>query len=194
MKLTIKTAPSVEPVTIAEAKTHLRITASDDDTYIANLITAIREYIELRVRRALITQTWNLYLDGWPAGTSIELPRPPLQATGVSVTYTDVDGTDTVFAATNYDVDTDSEPGRIVLGYGISWPSATLRPMNPIDVEFKAGFGDASTSVPEIYRQAMLIAISDLYENRESIVLTGAVPQSIPTLDRLLAIDRIPRW
>lgn len=63
------TPPSTEPVTLAEAKLHLRIETAmtDDDTYISALITAARQSAETITRRAFIIQVWRLVLDAFPA-------------------------------------------------------------------------------------------------------------------------------
>jgi uncharacterized phiE125 gp8 family phage protein len=67
----------------------------------------------------------------------------------------------------DYIVDTNSEPGRIVLPYDGSWPSDTLYPVNPINIEYVAGYG-TSTNVPKTIKQAMKLIVGDLYENREN--------------------------
>jgi uncharacterized phiE125 gp8 family phage protein len=178
MRLKLATAPASEPVTLAEAKAHLRVDISDDDTLIDGLIASARRYFEEAARRALITQTWRLSLDGWPSGDEIELPRPPLQSV-TSVIYKDQDGNATTWAAANYIVDTDSEPGRIVLAYGQSWPTGVLYPANPIQITYKAGYGDAGSSVPTQMKQAILLLIGHYYENREDTI-AGTTIKAIP--------------
>lgn len=164
--LNIVTAPTTEPVTLTEVKSQLRITGTDEDTYLGTLIVAAREYCERRQRRALITQTWDLFLDGWPAADYIQIPRPPL----VSVTYvkyTDSAGTVTTWDTANYIVDSNKTPGVVSLAYSKSWPTATLRPTSPIVVQFVAGYGTAA-AVPQTAKHAMLLIISHWYENREA--------------------------
>jgi uncharacterized phiE125 gp8 family phage protein len=190
MALTLVTAPAVEPISSAEAKLHLRVDISDDDNLITALIQTAREVAEDISRRALITQTWKLILDEFPKGDEIAIPLPPLQSV-TSITYKDQDGTASTFSSDDYIVNTDTEPGKVVLAYGASWPSTTLYPTGAITVQFKAGFGDASTDVPEKYRQAMLLLIGHWYENREAIATTGAVPKEVPFgVEALLWLDR----
>lgn len=131
--------PMAEPVSLAEAKAYLRVDTADDDGLIATLIIAAREYCEGFQNRAYITQTWQLWLDSWPEGSEIRIPRPPLQAVN-SVKYYGADNTEYVLSPADYIVDNKSEPGRIVLAYGKSWPGITLRPANAICVEFVAGY------------------------------------------------------
>jgi hypothetical protein len=81
MALKIKTAPAIEPLSLDEAKLHLRIDSDDEDTYITSLIKAARCYAEqVLASRSFITQTWELWLDAFPDKDFIELPMPPLQA------------------------------------------------------------------------------------------------------------------
>lgn len=190
MALTLETAPAVEPISLTEAKLHCRVDVSDDDTLITSLIKTAREVVEGIARRALITQTWNLVLDEFPEGDEISIPRPPLQSV-VHIKYKDQDGDESTFSSGDYIVNTDAEPGKVVLAYGASWPSTSLYPTAAITVQFKAGFGDASTDVPERYRQAMLLLTGHWYENREAIATTGAVPKEIPfAVEALLWLDR----
>lgn len=190
MTLKLVTGPTVEPVSLAEAKTHLRVDIDDDDAYISGLIAAAREYLEGATRRAFLTQTWRLSLDAWPwPPAQIELPLPPLQAVN-SIKYRDSDGTQTTVDSGDYIVDTDSEPGRIVLDYGESWPSETLYPANPIQIEFEAGYGDAATDVPQYLRQAVLLLVGHWYENREPVVI-GTVHKELPlAVDSLIYLHR----
>ena len=169
MALKIYTQPTTEPVSLAEAKLHCKIDDTIDDTLIANLITTARETVEGISRRALITQTWDLFLDEFPEGDEIEIPFPPLQSTGLSVQYTNqAGGAPATFASTNYAVDIYSEPGRIKLVYGAAWPGETLYTLNGVKVRFVAGFG-AAAAVPLKYKQAILLLVGHWYANREQV-------------------------
>lgn len=189
MSLKLVTGPSTEPLTTALAKNHLRVDIDDDDTLIGNLITAARKYFEETSRRSLITQTWRLNLDEWPEGDEILLPRPPLQSV-TSVVYKDSAGDSTTWSSDAYIVDTDSEPGRIVLAYGESWPSVTLLPANPIVITYVAGYGDNASDVPEQMIQAIRLLIGHFYENREGTV-GGTIIRDVPmTVDSLIWLNR----
>jgi len=173
--LTLVTAPTVEPVSTAEAKLHLRVEIADDDTVIERLIVAARRKVEQFARHALITQVWRLSLSAWPAGDTIEVPLPPLQSSGASIKYKNTAGASSTFPASSYIVDTDPTPGRIVLAFGESWPGTALYPASPIAVEFTAGFGNAGSDVPQEIRQAILLLVGHWYENREATVAVGNV-------------------
>lgn len=185
MPLVLQTAPTSEPVTTAEAKTHLRVTTSDDDTYIGTLITVARKHVETITGRALINQTWDYFLDNFPPGDKIVIPLPRLSSV-TSVKYTDKDNVQTVFSSGSYIVDTNNEPGQIVLAYGESWPTFTPRPINAVEIRFVAGYGSGAANVPEGVKQAMLLLIAHWYENREPINIGNIVTEIPETANALL--------
>lgn len=176
--LVVSTAPTTEPLTTAEAKLHLRVDHSDEDTLIDNLIEAARNTIEARTGRALITQTLDMYLDRFPYGAEpILLPRPPLVSV-TSIVYTDSDGTaNTTWTSTNYIVSTSREPGRVSLAYGVAYPATYYAP-DVVRVRYVAGYGAAS-AIPEGLRAAMLLLIGHWFTNREAVVV-GTIATALP--------------
>jgi len=165
-------------------------TTAEDDLLTA-IIQAAREHIEDITRRALLTQTWYYYLDGFPSDKDyIVLPFGNLQSIS-SVKYKDTDGTETTLVEnTDYIVETNGEGcGRLVLPYGISWPSVSLYPSNPITIEFVCGW-TAAASIPKKIKQAILMICSDLYADRGEKVIGQTVVES-KTADRLLASSRL---
>lgn len=190
MPRSLITAPPEEPISLREAQKHLRVNPGDDDDLIVSEITAAREYCEAFQGRAYVTQAWELYLNDWPDLDAIAIPLPPLQSVE-SVSYKDVDGNVTTLAVdTDYIVDPKAQPGRVVLAYGKSWPTATLYPVNPITVQFTAGYG-APSAVPQKMRQAMLLLIGHLYENREPVLIGSISKEMEFTLSALLWQDRV---
>lgn len=165
--LIVYTAPTVEPVGLSEAKLHLRIeeTDTEEDSLLEALITAARQTIELVTWRALCTQTLDLVLDEFPSGDTLELPRPPLVSV-TSISYTLEAGTTSTLSTSVYGVDTDSEPGRLYLKPGQSWPSDSLYPVAGVRIRYVAGYGNPG-DVPRTYRQALLLLVGHWYENRE---------------------------
>lgn len=155
-------APTSEPITIEEAREHLRVDITDDDVLISSLITAAREYCEKYQNRALITQTRELYLDSWPDASYIELRSPLASVTHIK--YYGTDDTEYTMAATDYFVDTKSFVGLVGLGYGKSWPTTTLRSFNGIVVRYVCGVD----TVDQMVKAGMLLLIGWMYENREA--------------------------
>ena len=164
-------------------------TVADDDL-ITGMAVAARKYLEESyLHRALITQTWDYYLDRFPATNFIEIPRPPLISVS-QVEYIDSDDTTNTLSPDDYDVDTDSEPGRIVLGYGNSWPSFTPRPMNPIVIRFVAGYGATAATVPQDMRNAIKYYTAGMYEMREPFV-TGTIVKKLEWIENMIMGRRI---
>jgi uncharacterized phiE125 gp8 family phage protein len=143
--------------------------ASTEDDYISDLITTAREYCEDYQHRALATQTWDLILDEFPTDSDyIEIPLPILQSV-TSVKYIDYAGVSATMTAglSGYFVDTDSEPGRVCLSYCINWPIFTEQPYGAVRIRFVAGYTETAPNViPKKTKQAMLMLISYMYENR----------------------------
>lgn len=198
IRITVVTSATAEPLTLAEAKRHLRVTSTSttdaDSLYISSLITVARNKVEGLTNRRLLSQTLNLYLDQWPATSYLELPYAPLKSVPTTgITYTNSTGATSTFGSTKWDADIASEPGRIVLTYGDSWPSDSLASLNPITIRHVVG-ASSSNKVPVAIKQAILLLISHYYEYREPIITGQAgftvaeVPKSV---DHLLADYRL---
>lgn len=202
LRLTLTAPPSVEPITLAEAKVFLRVDVNDDDALITALVTAAREACERFTGRALVTQTWTQFRDDWPGanlpggaltgpfavarGAVIEIPRPPLLSIVHVKTYDDTD-TATIWAASNYLVDTASEPGRLIARTGVALPEAT-RTAAGIEIRFDAGYApddigspsDLIGNIPGGLVEGIRRLVAYLYENRgdcgaeEAAALSGA--------------------
>jgi len=172
MGLTLIQAPSEEPITVEEAKASpsLRVTTAAADTDIGTLITTARDTAETITRRAFITQTWELVLDGFPSG-GIVLPMPPLQSVA-SIKYIDDNGDQQTLNALLYAVDIDSEPGLVVPAYGESWPY-TRDEVNAVRVRFVAGYGSKG-DVPEAIKTWIKMRVGTLFVNSTTIV-TGTI-------------------
>lgn len=161
--LTQTGGPAVEPLSLTEAKLHLRVEHTADDLLIADLITAAREYVEATTRRQCITATWVLKRDHFPG--EFVVPYPPLQSV-TSIIYVNTSGATASLSSAVYTVDTASIPGKVYETYGQSWP-ATRGTQQDVRMTYKAGYGDAATTVPEAIRAAMKLLIGDWYWQRE---------------------------
>lgn len=185
MNTVLVTAPVLRAVELAEAKQHMRIDHTNDDQYIEALCIVACDKAEKYLRRKLITQTWKGYLDDWPEGNSIILPFGKVQGNVTHVKYTDTDSTQTTWSATEYNTDNYSDPGRVVLEYGYTWPNESLHPQNPIEIQWVCGYGDTGESVEPMIIHAIKIMIADMYENRED-VLIGQPSIKLNTVKALL--------
>lgn len=190
MRYTIATAAAKLPVTLAEGKLQCRVDIDDDDSLIMDYLRAATLRCQLAARRTFISTTYDGYFDRWPI-REIEFPLPPLQSV-TGIYYTDEDGDETEWAASNYIVDTASTPGRVRFkSTGVS-PTVTLQEINAVRVRFVAGYGDNTTDVPEIYRQAVKMLLGHYYENREALLVAQGLSLSeLPlSVADLLGIDR----
>jgi uncharacterized phiE125 gp8 family phage protein len=163
--------------------------SAEDDDLTALIVTA-REVCEDIQNRAFITQTWEYWMDEWPYGDEIRIPFPPLQSV-TGVYYYDTDNTSATMTASDYFVDSKSQPGRVVLAYSKTWPTTTLRPANGVFVEFVAGYGDAASSVPHAVKRAMLLLIGYWHGNREA-ALAGTISKEVEfSVRSLLGLRRV---
>jgi uncharacterized phiE125 gp8 family phage protein len=169
--LTRSVEPTIEPVTLAEAKRHANVVASDDDLLIASLIMAAREQVESDTSRALLTQSWRLKLHTWFAD-ELELPRAPLQSV-TSIKYLDAAAVEQTLPAAYYDVDADRTPGVIWRDPDYTWPTVSDQ-ANCITIVYKAGYGDVATAVPQRAKQAILLLVGHWYRSREAVGQVGA--------------------
>ncbi|MCF4166478.1 phage head-tail connector protein [Zavarzinia compransoris] len=161
------TPPAVEPLSLAEARLHLRLDDTAEDTIVAALIVAARQMAEQHLRRALITQGFRLWLDAWPLGRrALDLPRPPLAAVSAVATY-DEDGDASVLDPASWLADVVAVPGRLVLRAGAATPFGA-RAANAIAIDYEAGYGPAATDVPEPIRRGMALLLGHLFESREA--------------------------
>jgi uncharacterized phiE125 gp8 family phage protein len=180
MSLKLITAPATTPVSLTEAKAHLRVDHSDEDTLITALIAAATEHYDGPrgiLSRALMQQTWDLLLDEFPAGPAIRFPLGPLISV-TEVAYIDPDTEiEAIFASSNYQVDIHQPLGWVQLAESASWPDV-MQTINAVRVRFVAGYADAA-AVPAPIKAAILLNVGDLYKNRETAAV-GAVASAIP--------------
>jgi uncharacterized phiE125 gp8 family phage protein len=171
---------TVEPITLQQAKDHVRQVFADDDALITGLITTARQMVEGRTQRALVPTDKVLALDVWPCD-AIVLPWPPFVALASTdaITYTDQDGAPQTLDPSLYRVNTHTEPVRITRANQATWP-APLTQEAGILVSYSVGYATPD-DVPAPLKQWMLLAIGALYDNREQIaVMPRAAFTTIP--------------
>lgn len=195
MALQLYTAPTVEPLSTQEAMEHLRVDSDDETSLIDTLISSARLYCENKTNRQFVNATYKLTLDQFPCGEDnwggvIRVPRPKLQSVS-SITYVDLNGVTQTLSTSNYNVDTQSEPGRITPSYNNYWPGTRVQ-INAVVVTYIAGFGSSAVNVPEAIKAAMKLLIGNWYENRESVNIGSIVNEVPQAVDALLGTYALP--
>lgn len=189
--LRVITPPAVEPVTLAEAKAHIRSTLTAEDVWVTSCIKASRSYAEQVLNRAILPQTLDYFADAFPGANckySISLPMAPLQSIS-SVKYYDEAGVLQTLAATQYQVDISQDPGRVRLASGSSWPTIKDQ-FGAVQIRFIAGYADVA-SIPEEIVLAIKLLIGHFDKNREDTI-SGTIIAKIPTgVDALLWPHRV---
>jgi uncharacterized phiE125 gp8 family phage protein len=177
MTLVLTGPPEREPVTLDEAKLHLRIDHDEEDALVSSLIVAARMHLEHALARAFVTQAWSYLLDAWPAGYFVPLPLGPVQAIDSVLVYAE-DGSGTPLDPSTYFLDGLGQPPRLVRNAGRSWP-APGKSGNGIAINLKAGHGDLPADVPQPLRQAILLLTAHWYENREPVEIGVATEMPV---------------
>lgn len=156
--------PALEPVSLAEAKAHLRITHTDDDQTISTLITTARAAVEAECQCRMIAQGWSVFLDRWPPCRSVALPVWPVLSITDVITYGEMDTPATIDPA-HYVLDQVSRPARLAFRQGRT-PPAPGRAVNGIEIRLTAGFGTQAQNMPAPLRQVVLVTLAQLYAQR----------------------------
>lgn len=204
------TACPFEPVSVDDMMLHSRIDSDTEYTYVSGLISAARRHIEQVTWRQLMPATLEMVMDDWPGGRELKVLRPPLISVS-SLKYTSAAGAETTFSASDYVVDTSSEPARLVLKANVSWPGTELAAAAGIRLRYLAGYGTAALTtsssqaditaarlaVPETLRHAIKMLAAHWYENREQVVAQPGVSVAITmpfAVDALLQNERVWEW
>jgi Phage gp6-like head-tail connector protein len=213
MATVITTAPAVEPISLAEVKTHLRIDTADEEGLLQALILTSRLHIEVALNLALITQNWSCYFDQWPAtltgrgvphapasaaftsldphtalaasASALRLPHGPVKSVDAVRVYAD-DGTFVLIPVTGFALALFSRPARIARRIATSLPTPG-RALNGIEFAITAGFGATPADVPSPIRQALLLLVAHWYEHRDPGEIGTAATQVPATVSALLA-------
>jgi uncharacterized phiE125 gp8 family phage protein len=190
------TSPAVEPVTLSEAKAHMRVTHTDEDTLITSLIVAARNYVEGLANRPLVNRTYTLKLDRFPFGYEIILPAGKASAVS-SISYGDRSGTTEVLSAGSYTLEGQRLPSSIVINPNIisGWPSTRFYPGIPsVTIGYTAGYGAAASAIPQALRQAVLMSVAywyDIARETGSETALTEVPHGVESLARMFSIPRM---
>ena len=154
--------PSAEPITLAEAKKHLRVDSSADNALIEDAIVSAREWVEgytgVLLTRRVVTERISAFADhtklrAWPIAAGLPLTLVYRDTAGVTQAIADAQ-----MSAAN-------RPARIYPAAAARWPAAHTV-FGDIEVTCTAGFADPA-DVPMILKRAMLTMLTAFYEDRE---------------------------
>ncbi|MDQ0347197.1 head-tail connector protein [Ancylobacter vacuolatus] len=179
--------PTVEPLTLAEAKTYLRVDHEAEDGLISSLITAARATVEALTRRVLIDQSWRIVRDAWPASGLIAVPVNPLKAL-TAARVIGADGGETALPLDTFSTDTARLPGLIKVARGAV--PAPGRALAGIALDITAGHGPGANHVPSPLIEAVRVVLAHFYEHRDVAGPGAAFPAR---LDALVAPFRVTR-
>jgi uncharacterized phiE125 gp8 family phage protein len=182
MRPILLNAPAIEPVSLADAKSWLRIESNDEDDLIQALIVAARMTLEAYTRRFFVTQTWRLVLDAWPAsaraGAALALPFAPFQGV-VAMRVFDSNDISRTAPAASYRAAAANDGARIVF---VAAPLEPGRGADGIEIDIVVGYGGLAQHTPEPLRRAILMLTANWYENRGDDAANGALPPAAVAL------------
>ncbi len=180
------TPPLVEPVTLVEAKAHLRVTHADDDDYIGKLIAAARRQVEMRTGLRLMSQVWRVFFDAWPENGVLCLPLSPLISVN-ELKILDADDVSVTVDPAHYVVDVATS--RLALRPGRSVPRVS-RTLGGVQLLVTAGFGASAANVPQELKQAVLLIVGHWFAHRGDTEMQS-LPLSVQDTLRTFRVRRI---
>ena len=182
-------AASTYPVTVDEVKEQLRITDDFDDAKITLCRNASIEQIEAWQNRKLMNTTYIQYLDSWPS-PEIILPRNPVSSI-TSIQYIDTAGDTQTWAASEYQTDFNSTKARVKPTVSASFPDLGTDYLNPVIITFVAGYGTATSDVPENTRQAVTVWAAHLFEQRDHVIIGQAINEVPEMMKSLITTNSL---
>ncbi|PYE86910.1 head-tail connector protein [Phyllobacterium leguminum] len=162
MAMHLITPPAIEPVTVSELRSFLRVSPDEDDVLLTQIIRTAREAVEAQAGLALINQTWRLRLDRWPRSGRVALYRHPVREIVEVRAY--APGGMAFIIGTGERYLQGSRPQRLYLS-----PRADAHWFDGMEIDFLAGFGETAADVPDALKRAILMHIADNYKVHGSI-------------------------
>lgn len=153
--------PEVEPISVAEVKTFLRISHDGDDAVLSNYIKAARQFCETYTGIAMISRDFKVSFDisGKALRRNYPIPKAPVSAIS-SVKMVSYSAQETSLESGAYETDTGFN--RIfIMNNGLN--AANQR---AIEINFIAGYGENASDIPETLRHAVLMKTAQMYESR----------------------------
>ena len=169
------TAAGSDALTLAEMRSWLRVDSTVSDADVTALLGAATAMVERDTGQVLLSSTFKLVLDEWPADQVIRLPRHPVTAVS-QIRYLDTAGSWQVLDAATYTLANVRNPARIGLAVNQTWPPAAVQ-IGAIEITFVAGYANAA-AVPKNLTMALRLLASHWNENREAVVV-GSINQQL---------------
>jgi len=167
MTIALITAPANEPISLVEAKEHLRIDHDHEDNLIEETIKSARQYTEFASGQKMITQSWRQYESCFPSQRQIAIKVSPVQSIA-AVTAFSSDGTPHVLSSDDIHLMRGHDPAHLLLADDVKPELAH----NGFELDIVAGIGDLGIDVPDTLKRAILLLVAHWYEFR------GAIPPS----------------
>lgn len=186
MSAILLTPPAAEPLTLAEAKAFLRVEHDDDDAVIAALIAAARGQIEAQTRRGLLSQTWRVVLNQWPADGRIALRLAPLRNVLAARTF-DAAGNASALDTQRFVIDA---AAGVILAPPWSLPPPG-RAAAGIELDIEIGFGPDAQDVPQVLRHAVRTLVAHWYDHRGMIAIGASVAMWPGSVNAMIGSYRV---
>ena len=173
--------PAAEPVSLAEAKSWLKVDTNEEDDLIGALVTSARLIVESLTRRMLMTQTWRLVLDRWDSGLVVRIPFAPFRSLGAIRVYDAANAPQTL-SQSLYTLDASPDKARLLFA---APPPTPGRSIAGIEIDVVLGYGGQSDAVPAALRQAIRHLTAKWFEDRGDALsdpASDALPASVIAL------------
>ena len=172
MKTYTATPSTTYPVSLTEAKLHLKVDVSTDDLLIQNLITAATHLSEEYTNRFFLNTSVVMFCSDWSDLKALFKSNVTFNVNSDTITYYAPGDANvlTLLPNTNYNVITSYQPALVNLVENKTFPSIQTR-SDAIKITYTSGYGSLSSNVPQEIKQAILLTIGNWYANRQSIVI-----------------------
>ena len=180
MKTYLATPSTIYPVSLTEAKLHLKVDISTDDALIQNLIIAATHLSEEYTNRFFLNTDVVMTCSDWSDLNALFKSNVTYDySTNTIKYYAPGDGnTFTTWNNLNYNVVIEYQPAQVSIRENKTFPSIQNR-SDAIQITYKSGYGSSATNVPQEIKQAILLTIGNFYSNRSSVVV-GRISTELP--------------
>lgn len=158
------TPPAAMPVSLPEAKAHLRVDHDDEDDLIEDAVKAAAAYLDGWsgvLGRAVVAQTWRQDFDGWC--NKMRLPIGPVTSIA-NIKSRNSAGQISTVDEDDYSLRFDQSGAYASFNSSFGYPG-DLHESAPISIEYVAG---PATAAPQV-KQMVKLLIGHWYANREAV-------------------------